>query len=64
MVEARQRRRLRRGAGATRCAAPSNAALDAAWLHGGLPRAARAAGADVVHHPLPAHSRRIARRRW
>jgi Glycosyl transferases group 1/Glycosyltransferase Family 4 len=33
--------------------------LDLLWLHAGLPRAARAAGADVVHHPLPAWSRRI-----
>ncbi len=35
----------------------ANAARDRAWLHGGLPRAARAAGADVVHHPLPVLSR-------
>lgn len=37
-----------------------NAARDALWLHGELPRRARAGGADVVHHPLPAWSRRIA----
>src|SRR4051794_351532 len=58
VVEASQPRRLRRGGGnPVRSAA--NAMLDLAWLHGGLPRAARAARADVVHHPLPAHSRRI-----
>jgi glycosyltransferase involved in cell wall biosynthesis len=58
VVEARQPPRLRRGAGnPVRSAA--NALLDLAWLHAGLPRAARAAGADVVHHPLPAHSGRI-----
>src|SRR3954449_8611545 len=53
VVEARQPRRLRRGAGnPVRSAA--NAALDLVWLHAGLPRAARAAGADVVDPPLPA----------
>src|SRR3954453_6636134 len=58
VVEARQPRRLRRGAG-NPMRSGANAALDLVWLHSGLPRAARAAGADVVHHPLPAHSRRI-----
>jgi glycosyltransferase involved in cell wall biosynthesis len=58
LVEARQPRRLRRGGGNPLRSA-ANAALDLLWLHRGLPRAARAAGADVVHHPLPAHSRRI-----
>lgn len=62
VVEARQRMRLRPGA-AGGALAPlrraGNVALDAAWLHVGLPRAARLAGASVVHHPLPAHSRRI-----
>lgn len=63
VAEARQRRRLRTAArggrlGPLRSAA--NALLDALWLHAGLPRAARLARADVVHHPLPAHSRRIA----
>jgi glycosyltransferase involved in cell wall biosynthesis len=29
------------------------------WLHFGLAREARRAGADVVHHPLPAWSRRV-----
>ncbi|MDQ3645054.1 MAG: glycosyltransferase family 4 protein [Actinomycetota bacterium] len=62
VVEARQRVRLRPGAegGAMRpLRRAANLALDALWLHVGLPRAARRAGADVVHHPLPAHSRRI-----
>jgi len=31
-----------------------NLALDARWTHVELPRRARAAGADVLHHPLPA----------
>lgn len=62
VVEARQRRRLRPGRaggplGPLRSAA--NLALDALWLHAGLPRAARAARADAVHHPLPAHSARM-----
>ncbi len=34
-----------------------NALLDAVWVQLTLPRAARAAGADVIHHPLPAHAR-------
>lgn len=34
----------------------ANAALDALWLHVALPRAARWAGVDAIHHPLPAHS--------
>jgi len=64
VVEARQRRRLRPGGaggvlGPLRSAA--NAALDALWLHAGLPRAARLSGADAVHHPLPAYSRLIRR---
>lgn len=62
VVEARQRIRLRPGrAGGALGPLRSllNAALDGLWLHAGLPRAARLAGADVVHHPLPAHSRRI-----
>ncbi len=62
VVEARQRLRLRpgRGGGPLRLVRrAANVALDAAWLHVGLPRAARLTRADVVHHPLPAHSRRI-----
>ena len=62
VAEARQRVRVRPGqeGGALRpLRRVANVALDAAWLHVGLPRAARLAGADVVHHPMPAHSRRI-----
>lgn len=59
VVEASQRRRLRPGDGNPLRSA-ANVALDRLWLHAGLPRAARIARADVVHHPLPAHSRRIA----
>jgi len=63
LVTAAQRRRLAPGRGGgprgwVRSAA--NALLDALWLHAGLPRAARLLAADLVHHPLPAHSRRIA----
>ena len=62
VVEASQRVRLRSGRAGG--ALPvlrtvANIVLDSLWLHGGLPRAARSARADVVHHPLPAHSRRI-----
>ena len=63
VVEARQRLRLRSGRARGAQSVPrtvANLVLDALWLHGGLPRAAQAARADVVHHPLPAHSRRIA----
>jgi len=60
LIEARQRFRMRPG-GAGRRRNPlrsaANLLLDAAWLHVGLPRAARAAAADVLHHPLPADSR-------
>lgn len=60
VVQAAQRLRLPAGGGnALRSAV--NALLDALWLVVGLPRAARLARADVVHHPLPAHSRRILR---
>jgi glycosyltransferase involved in cell wall biosynthesis len=58
LIEARQPRRLRRG-GRNPLRSAVNAALDFVWLHRGLPRAARAARADVVHHPLPAYSPRI-----
>ena len=58
VAEASQRRRLALGAGNPARSA-ANVVLDWLWLHVGLPRAARAAGADVVHHPLPAFSRRI-----
>lgn len=62
VIEVRQRRRMRPGGAGTRrnpARSAANAVLDAVWLHAGLPRAARLARADVVHHPLPAHSRRI-----
>jgi len=59
LVLAAQPRRLPAGAGnALRSAV--NALLDLHWLHRGLPAAARRSGAEVVHHPLPAHSRRVA----
>ncbi|MGI8749098.1 MAG: glycosyltransferase, partial [Thermoleophilaceae bacterium] len=57
-VAVRRRRRPRPGAGNPLRSAV-NALLDLGWLHVGLPRAARATHADVVHHPLPAHSGRI-----
>jgi glycosyltransferase involved in cell wall biosynthesis len=34
-----------------------NAAVEAAWIAEELPRRARRARADVLHHPLPAHAR-------
>lgn len=56
-----QKRRLRPG-GAGRRRNPlrsaANLGLDSAWTRYGLPRAARLARADVLHHPLPAHSAR------
>ena len=55
VVCVRQRRRLRPG-GANRVRSAANLALDTAWTRIGLPRAARRAKADVLHHPLPAHS--------
>jgi alpha-1,3-rhamnosyl/mannosyltransferase len=58
LIEARQPRRLRRG-GRNPLRSAVNAALDWLWLHHGLPRAAREARAEVVHHPLPAYSTRI-----
>lgn len=60
VVEARQRLRLRPGRNGRRrnvARSAANALLDAAWVEVGLPLAARRAGADVIHHPLPAHSR-------
>ena len=58
VVEAAQRRRLASGAG-NPLRSSANALLDLLWLAVGLPRAARLARADVVHHPLPVHGRRI-----
>lgn len=59
VVEAAQPRRLAPGAGNV-ARSGANAALDAAWLHRGLAAVARRERADVVHHPLPAHSRGVA----
>ena len=59
VVEARQRGRMRPGRGGRRwnpLRSGANAVLDGAWLHVLLPRAARRARADVLHHPLPAWS--------
>ena len=62
LVEASQPRRLPRGRSGERwnpLRSAANALLDLAWLHRGLPRAARTSRAEVVHHPLPAHARRL-----
>lgn len=58
-VTQRSRLRRRRGGPLGWARGAVNLGLDALWLHVGLPRAARLTGADVVHHPLPAHSGRI-----
>jgi glycosyltransferase involved in cell wall biosynthesis len=61
VIEPPGRRRLRPGrAGKMRNPLRSavNALLDLAWERRGLARAARTAGADVLHHPLPARSPR------
>ncbi len=58
LIEVRQRLRLRPGrAGRRRNLAHSalNACLDLWWERVGLGRTARATGAQVLHHPLPAH---------
>jgi glycosyltransferase involved in cell wall biosynthesis len=55
VVELRQPVRMRRG-GRNKARSAVNAALDAAWTRVQLPRAAAEAGADVLHHPLPAWS--------
>ena len=54
MVEAGNPRRRRAGGGGYRSA--RNAAADAWWATVELPRRAKRARADLVHHPLPAHS--------
>jgi glycosyltransferase involved in cell wall biosynthesis len=59
LVEAHPGTRRRRG-GSNPLRSAANALRDAAWLHVGLPRAARAARADVVHHPHPELSRGLA----
>lgn len=59
LVEARQRRRFRPGRAGRRrnvLRSAANALLDLGWERFGLPRAARRAGAEVLHHPLPARS--------
>jgi glycosyltransferase involved in cell wall biosynthesis len=59
VVEARQTGRLRPGRSGGRwnpARSAANALLDLLWLHVRLPRAARRARVDVVHHPLPAFS--------
>src|SRR3954447_22508270 len=56
VVELRQPARLRRG-GRNKARSGANAALDAVWTRELLPRAAKRAGADVLHHPLPARAR-------
>ena len=53
VVEAPNERRRPPGAGSAR-----NLATDAWWTQVELPRLARRAGADVLHHPLPALARR------
>jgi glycosyltransferase involved in cell wall biosynthesis len=55
VVEAWNRRRRAPGAGGPRSVA--NLLGDERWTAVELPRAARAAAADVIHHPLPAHAR-------
>ncbi|MCA1689159.1 MAG: glycosyltransferase, partial [Actinobacteria bacterium] len=54
VVEAWNRRRRPPGAGGMRSLA--NLLGDQWWAAIGLPRAARKARADLIHHPLPAHS--------
>jgi glycosyltransferase involved in cell wall biosynthesis len=61
VVQPPKRRRLRSGRPSPRgrrnpFRSAANAALDALWLHVTLPRAARRAHVDAIHHPLPAHS--------
>jgi glycosyltransferase involved in cell wall biosynthesis len=57
VLEAANERRRPPGGGGARSAA--NLATDRWWAAVELPRRAREANADVVHHPLPAHSRAI-----
>jgi glycosyltransferase involved in cell wall biosynthesis len=55
VVRLRQSLRGARG-GRNKLRSAANAALDLAWTRELLPKAAERAGADVLHHPLPAHS--------
>lgn len=59
LIEVRQPRRLERGGGNPLRSAV-NTVYDWLWLQRGLPEAARETRADLVHHPLPAYSPRIA----
>ena len=52
VVEVANERRRPPGTGSAR-----NWLADTAWVQRELPRRARTLGADVVHHPLPAHAR-------
>lgn len=64
VVEASQPRRLppgRKGRGRNPARSAANWALDASWLGVGIAAAAARANADVIHHPLPAHSLRSGR---
>ena len=54
VVEVYNRRRRRPAGGGPRSV--RNALADRWWAEVELPRLARAAGADVIHHPLPAHA--------
>jgi glycosyltransferase involved in cell wall biosynthesis len=59
VVEARQPRRPapgRSGGDPSFARSLRNLALDTAWLRTGLTAAAGRVGADLIHHPLPAHS--------
>jgi len=56
VVEAVNERRRPPGGGRIRSV--GNAFEDARWTQVELPRRAREAGADVIHHPLPAFARR------
>jgi glycosyltransferase involved in cell wall biosynthesis len=53
LTAANERRRPPAGGGAGSWA---NLVGDARWTHVELPRRVRESGADVLHHPLPAHS--------
>jgi len=59
VIAAPERRRPRPGRAGRRAnplRSAANALLDAIWVRWTLPRAARRAGADLLHHPLPAYS--------
>src|SRR5437879_3910060 len=55
VVPLSQPARRRRG-GRNRLRSSANVVLDLVWTRELLPRAAERAKADVIHHPLPAHS--------